>query len=239
MSFHLAFLPYYALIGVVAVATFIPPLNRLLDAVAVSFHFGTAQTGLGWTTESGAFHIPVFGHPGALLLYTSVLAVLLYRVAGRTVPDWRRLWRQVAVQGVPTTMTIITLVGVATVMAYSGMTFVLARGLTAAVGPLFPLLSPFLGLLGTVITGSNTNSNVLFGALQRDAARLLQMNPVLMAALQTAGGALGSMVAPAKVVLATATTGLAGREGPVIRITARYALLLTALMGFIGMLVQR
>ena len=124
-------------------------------------------------------------------------------------------------------------------MAYSGMTFVLARGLTAAVGPLFPLLSPFLGLLGTVITGSNTNSNVLFGALQRDAARLLQMNPVLMAALQTAGGALGSMVAPAKVVLATATTGLAGREGPVIRITARYALLLTALMGFIGMLVQR
>src|SRR5438132_1113550 len=239
MSFHLAFLPYYALIGVVAVATFIPPLNRLLDAVAVSFHFGTAQTGLGWTTESGAFHIPVFGHPGALLLYTSVLAVLLYRVAGRTVPDWRRLWRQVAVQGVPTTMTIITLVGVATVMAYSGMTFVLARGLTAAVGPLFPLLSPFLGLLGTVITGSNTNSNVLFGALQRDSARLLQMNPVLMAALQTAGGALGSMVAPAKVVLATATTGLAGREGPVIRITARYALLLTALMGFIGMLVQR
>src|SRR5438128_942746 len=228
-----------ALRGSASVATFIPPLNRLLDAVAVSFHFGTAQTGLGRTTESGAFHIPVFGHPGALLLYTSVLAVLLYRVAGRTVPDWRRLWRQVAVQGVPTTMTIITLVGVATVMAYSGMTFVLARGLTAAVGPLFPLLSPFLGLVGTVITGSNTNSNVLFGALQRDAARLLQMNPVLMAALQTAGGALGSMVAPAKVVLATATTGLAGREGPVIRITARYALLLAALMGFIGMLLQR
>src|SRR5207245_600430 len=112
---------------------------------------GPALRGLGWTTESGAFHIPVFGHPGALLLYTSVLAVLLYRVAGRSVPDWRRLWRQVAVQGVPTTMTIITLVGVATVMAYSGMTFVLARGLTAAVGPLFPLLSPFLGLLGTVI----------------------------------------------------------------------------------------
>src|SRR2546430_1725874 len=239
MSFHLAFLPYFALFGVLAVATFIAPLNRLLDAVAVSFHFGTAQTGLGWTTESGAFHIPVFGHPGALLLYTSVLAVLLYRVAGRTVPDWRRLWRQVAVQGVPTTMTIITLVRVATVMAYSGMTFVLARGLTAAVGPLFPLLSPFLGLLGTVITGSNTNSNVLFGALQRDAARLLQMNPMLMAALQTAGGALGSMVAPAKVVLATATTGLAGRGGALGCQPARLALFLTVLMGIIGMVVQR
>src|SRR5207253_4726496 len=121
---------------------------RLADAVAAECRFGIAQARLLWGPESGACHTPVCGLPGALLLYTSVLAVLLYRVAGRTVPDWRRLWRQVAVQGVPTTMTIITLVGVATVMAYSGMTFVLARGLTAAVGPLFPLLSPFLGLLG-------------------------------------------------------------------------------------------
>ncbi len=60
-----------------------------------------------------------------------------------------------------------------------------------------------------------------------------------MAALQSAGGALGSMVAPAKVVLATATTGLAGHEGQVMRITARYALLLTALMGLIGLLLPR
>src|SRR3989475_12574988 len=119
------------------------------------------------------------------------------------------------------------------------MTFLLARGLPGVVGLLFPFLSPFLGMLGTIITGNNTNSNVLFGVLQRDAARLLQLDPVPMAALQTAGGALGSMVAPAKVVLATATTGLAGQEGPVIRITARYALLLAALMGFIGMLLQR
>lgn len=238
MSFHLAFLPYYVLIGVVAVATFIAPLNRLLDAISISFHFDAAHTGLGWRTESGGFHIPVFGHPGALLLYTSVLTVLLYRFTGRTVPDWRLLWREVAAQGVPTTIAIMTLAGVATLMSYSGMTFVLARGLTAAVGPLFPLLAPFFGLLGTVITGSNTNSNVLFGALQRDAARLLRMDPVLMAALQTAGGALGSMVAPAKVVLATATSGLAGQEGQVMRVTARYALLLTALMGCIGMLLQ-
>ncbi|HET6946376.1 MAG TPA: L-lactate permease, partial [bacterium] len=95
---------------------------------------------------------------------------------------------------------------------------------------------PFIGLLGTVITGSNTNSNVLFGALQRDAAGLLRLDPVLMAALQSAGGALGSMVAPAKVVLATATTGLAGQEGQVMRVTGRYVLVLTAVLGLIGLI---
>jgi len=239
MSFHQAFLPYYTLIAVVAAATFVAPLARLLDEVTVTFQFRPVQTGRGWTTEGGAFHISLFGHPGALLLYTAVLTVLLYRVAGRRIPNWRAVWRGAAVQGVPTTVAIVSLVGVAVIMTYSGMTFLLAQGLTRVVGPLFPLLSPFVGLLGTVITGSNTNSNVLFGALQRDAASLLRMDPVLVAALQSAGGALGSMVAPAKVVLATATSGLAGQEGQVMRITARYALLLTALMGLIGLALQR
>jgi lactate permease len=64
------------------------------------------------------------------------------------------------------------------------------------------------------------------------------MDPVLMAALQTAGGALGSMIAPAKVVLATATTGLAGQEGQVMRITARYALAMTAALGLLGLVLQ-
>ncbi len=239
LSFHLAFLPYYTLIAVVGAATFVPPLNRLLAEIAVSFDFPPTRTGLGWETAGDVFHIAVFGHPGALLVYTALATVLLYRFAGRSVPDWRSVWRNVAAQGVSSTVTILSLVGVAVVMTYSGMTFLLAQGLTALVGPLFPLLAPMLGLLGTVITGSNTNSNVLFGALQRDAASLLRMDPVLMAALQSAGGALGSMVAPAKVVLATATSGLAGQEGQVMRITARYAVLLTAVMGLVGLLLQR
>lgn len=57
-----------------------------------------------------------------------------------------------------------------------------------------------------------------------------------MAALQSAGGALGSMVAPAKVVLATATIGLAGQEGQVMRLTGGYVLVMTGLLGFIGLI---
>jgi lactate permease len=101
-------------------------------------------------------------------------------------------------------------------------------------GSAFPLISPFIGLLGTIITGSNTNSNLLFGVLQRDGARLLAMDPILVASLQSAGGSVGSMLAPAKVVLGTATTGLAGKEGLVMRMTLPYAVLFTAVLGMIG-----
>jgi lactate permease len=238
MPFRVAFLPYYVLIVVVVVASVVPPLNRALERTVITFMFPSTSTNLGWTTETASFALPVAGHPGALLIYTTIISVILFTSIGRRRADWRLIRRGVIEQGVPTTVTILTLVGVAMVMTYSGMTFLLAQGMTAAVGALFPFLSPFLGLLGTVITGSNTNSNVLFGALQRDAATLLKMDPILMAALQTAGGALGSMVAPAKVVLATVTTGLAGQEGRVMRITARYALALTSLLALIGLGAQ-
>jgi len=238
MPFHVAFLPYYTLIAVVGLATFLNPLRSLLNGIDITFAFPSTVTGLGWRTDAGAFAISPFGHPGALLIYTVVIFLALFTLGRRRRPNWRSIWIGVSAQGIPTTLTIVTLVGVAMVMSYSGMTFLLARGVTGLVGPLFPLVSPLIGLLGTVVTGSNTNSNVLFGALQRDAARLLTMDPVLMAALQSAGGALGSMLAPAKVVLATATTGQAGQEGRVMRITARYALLFTVALGIVGWILQ-
>ncbi len=238
MGFHEAFLPYYTLIGVVGCATFVAPVRRLLESVVVTVRFAPVPTELGWPGEGGEVHLQIFGHPGALLLYAAALTVLLYRRRARAPASWPRVWAKVAAQGVPTSAAVVLLVAVATVMGSSGMTLLLAQGLVTLVGPLFPLLSPLVGLLGTVITGSNTNSNVLFGAVQRDAARLLGMDPVLMAALQTAGGSLGSMVAPAKVVLATATTGLAGQEGRVMRVTARYALVMTAALGLVGLALQ-
>jgi lactate permease len=237
MGFHEAFLPYYTLVGVVGAATFVSPVRRALESVALAVHFPAVPTGLGWPGEGGTVHLAPFAHPGALLLYACGLTVLLYRVRGKEVPDWGRVGRRVLRQGLPTSVAILLLVAVATVMASGGMTFLLARGLVAVVGPAFPLVSPLVGLLGTVVTGSNTNSNVLFGALQRDAARLLGMDPVLMAALQTSGGSLGSMVAPAKVVLATATVGLTGHEGQVMRLTVRYALAMTLSLGAVGLLL--
>lgn len=234
MSFHLAFLPYYLLIGIVGVATFIPPVARLLHAVQITIASPATVTALGWETPPARAAFPVLAHPGALILYAAGLTALAFARLGHR-PPWRQVWRGTVRQGLPTTITILALVAVAMVMVYSGMTNLLAERAASLAGRLFPLLSPFIGLVGTVITGSNTNSNVLFGALQRDAANLLRMDPVLMAALQSAGGALGSMVAPAKVVLATATTGLAGQEGRVMRITGRYVLVMTGLLGLIGL----
>jgi lactate permease len=118
-------------------------------------------------------------------------------------------------------------------MTDSGMTFALADGLRGIAGALFPLVAPFIGVLGAFMTGSNTNSNILFGALQRDTAGLLGFSGTVILAAQTTGGALGSMLAPAKIVVGCSTVGLGGQEGPVLRQGIRYGVIIAAIVGLI------
>ena len=87
----------------------------------------------------------------------------------------------------------------------------------AGAGAAFALLSPLLGWLGVAVTGSDTSSNSLFGALQVTAANQTGLNPVLMAAANSSGGVLGKMISPQNLAIAAAAVGLSGREGDVFR----------------------
>jgi lactate permease len=62
------------------------------------------------------------------------------------------------------------------------------------------------------------------------------LSAAVILAAQTTGGALGSMIAPAKILVGCSTIGLAGREGPVLRATLKYGLVITAFFGVFTML---
>ena len=105
-------------------------------------------------------------------------------------------------------------------------------------GSLYPLVSPWIGLLGAFMTGSNTNSNVVFGVLQQETAQLAGLSAALILAAQTTGGAIGSMIAPAKILVGCSTVGLSGQEGPVLKVTLRYGLVITGIIGIITLLAS-
>ena len=81
------------------------------------------------------------------------------------------------------------------------------------------------------MTGSNTNSNVMFGVLQQETANALGIATVTVASAQSIGGSLGSAIAPAKVLVGTAIVGLSGKENEVMRKTIPYCLLIVFLVG--------
>jgi lactate permease len=87
----------------------------------------------------------------------------------------------------------------------------------AGAGGAFALLSPILGWLGVAVTGSDTSSNSLFGALQVTAASKAGLSPVLMAATNSSGGVLGKMISPQNLAIAAAAVGMHGKEGDIFR----------------------
>jgi lactate permease len=128
---------------------------------------------------------------------------------------------------------IASMVGFAMMMDQTGMTYLLAIGLSRTLESVFPFLSPFIGLLGAFMTGSNTNSNVVFAGLQQQTAGLLGLPATVILAAQTTGGSLGSMLAPAKIIVGCSTAGLAGEEGQVLRRTIVYGVLITIVIGIV------
>jgi len=84
------------------------------------------------------------------------------------------------------------------------------------------------------MTGSNTNSNVLFGAFQVETALSLGISTRIMAAVQSAGGSLGSAIAPAKVLIGSTTVGLSGQENVVMNKSIPYCMVLVFILGVIA-----
>ena len=229
----MALAPYLLLIVVVTAAELWPWLHDTLNQIKLQLRFPEVQTGYGWTTEAGTGRtISVFGHAGALLAYVALIFFAVYSWSGYyTAGVGRRIVQRTVKSAVPSSIGIATMVGMAVVMDHAGMTYVLAAGLGNAAGPLYPLVAPYIGMLGAFMTGSNTNSNVVFAPLQQQAAELLGISVAVILAAQTTGGALGSMLAPAKLIVGCSTAGLAGEEGKVLKKTLAPGLIIAGVVG--------
>lgn len=109
-----------------------------------------------------------------------------------------------------TILTIACVLALAYVMNFSGQTIAIGQFL-AGTGPLFALLSPILGWIGTAVTGSDTSANALFSSLQAEAAKanasLAHCDPELFLASNTMGGVMGKMISPQSLAIAAVATG--------------------------------
>ena len=217
----LALAAYLILLLMAFSAKLIAPLAALLDRLRIAIDFPAASTALGWHVDAEPGRvISVFGHAGAILFYAGFIAYLLYRRAGyfQSQTVWRDIWRNVSRSAKKSSLSILALVAMASLMTHTGMTQIIARGISEAFSAqLYPLVAPFIGTLGAFMTGSNANSNVVFGALQQETANLLALSVPVILAGQTAGGSLGSVLAPAKIIVGCSTVGLGGQEAPVIK----------------------
>ena len=236
----LALSAYLILVFFTVVILLIPPIREFLGQVSIKIQFPQTVTTLGYVTPPGTNRsIRIFTHPGAILVYTSLASFFVFRCAKMVqLGAARRILRDTLKSMVSSSLSIALMVAMATVMQVSGMTEALAQGLANAAGKAFPLIAPWIGAIGAFMTGSNTNSNVVFAGLQMRTAELLSYSLAAILAGQTAGASVGSIAAPTKVVVGASTAGMAGREGDVLRALIGYTSVLVLFMSLLTWLAN-
>jgi lactate permease len=134
-------------------------------------------------------------------------------------------------------ITVMLIIGLAYLMNYSGLAYTLGQGV-ASTGGLFVLLSPFLGWVAVMLSGSDTSGNALFGNLQVVAARQLNLNPILFAATNSSGGVMGKMISPQNIATGLSVTKMVGQEGKVFARTFVHSIVLTLILGVLVAIQQ-
>ncbi len=181
--------------------------------------------------------------PGVIpFIPVALIVAMVHRLPPATaLGAWRRSLGQTA----RIALTLLMAVSMAQMMIRSasnlrslpGMMQALSLALAEAAGPAQPLVAPWLGALGAFITGSSTSSNILFSALQHDAAASLGLPRTLIVALQNAGSGLGNMISVLNIAAVCGVLGLRQAEGRLLRRLLIPTAALVALVGLAGWLL--
>ena len=236
MNLVQAFVPYVFLTVISLVVLLVGPVNQFLGQIRIGFAFPETTTGYQYITEATESFSPMapFTHASMFLLLASMAGLVYYRRKG-----WigkggvKRILLNTVTMMMPSCIALLGLVMMSRIMGGTGQTVVLAEGIAGVLGRAYTVLAPFVGLLGTFMTGSNMSSNILFGDFQMRTASLLKVNSAAVLGAQSAGGAIGSSISPSKIILGTTTADILGREGEAMKKVMLLALPATLLIGIL------
>ena len=229
MEVFRAYAPYLLIIVIFAIAQ-IGPIKDWLDKSpqTVSFNWPGLHVvnTKGEALMSLTFKLNWLPAAGTLLLIAGVLTMVVLRMGvGRAL----KVYAETLDHLKWAILTVASVLALAYVMNQSGQTITIGTW-AAGAGGFFAFLAAAIGWLGVAVTGSDTSSNALFGALQVTAAKGAGLSQTLLAAGNSSGGVLGKMISPQNLAIGAAAVGLAGKEGDLFRTVLKWSLLLILLM---------
>ncbi|MGW4022317.1 L-lactate permease [Streptomyces sp. NPDC005009] len=209
-----AYAPYALIVVIFSVAQ-IPAVKDWLAGADQTYDWPLLDVAGpdGEPVGGNVFTWPIVSTGGTLVLFAGVLTAAVIGVHARVaVKEWLATVHELRFA----ILTVTSVLALAYVMNLSGQAATIGH-FVAAAGAGLAFLSPVLGWFGVAVSGSDTSSNALFGALQVTAAQQSGLSPELLAAANSSGGVLGKMISPQNLTIACAAVGLAGREGDLLR----------------------
>ena len=180
------------------------------------------------------------------ILVSTLLALPFLRATGAQLSSSLRKWARRAPRPVLAAAVFFAL---AYLMNHSGkgldwrlaapahnMILVVADAAAAAFSRAYPLIAPFLGLLGGFMSGSEASSLALLTKLHLNTAERIGAAGLLVAAASGIGGGLASVISPAKLQNAAASIDRIGEEGRVIPVCFVISIAITAVCAVMTMI---
>ncbi|QCC56406.1 L-lactate permease [Natronorubrum bangense] len=237
MSLFKAWSPYLFLVVLLVLTRVIEPITEF---------FNSSLFVIEWSNILGTPHDAAiaWGHaPGLWLLVSAVVAIPLF---GMNTDQVSKAWREAGEKLISPLIALVFVIAMVQVMLLSGapdsapavgsMIEVLAVATADIFGPAYPAIAALIGALAAAMTGSNTASNITFGAFQFEAASELGFPTQIIVGAQAVGGAIGNLVAIHNIIAALATVGLVGQEGRIIRLNLIPLVYYAVFVGFWAML---
>ncbi len=175
--------------------------------------------------ESVNFAMKPLYLPGVVpFMLVAVITIFMHRMPGQKVA---LAWKDAFVKMKNPTIAMLFAVAMVEILkqsahgtaGYASMPLTMAEFVAGISGAVWPMVASYVGALGAFITGSCTVSNLLFADFQYGVASSIGSSHMIIVAMQSVGAAMGNMICVHNVVAASATVGLVGMEGTIIRRT--------------------
>ena len=234
MTLLLAWTPYL-LVAALLVLTRLPFLPFRGWLTSVSFTWSNiAGTSLSQSVE------PLY-LPGTIFILVALTTIFIHRMSK---DEARMAWSDAAHKMAGPALALLFAVGLVRVFIDSNtnasgldsMPLVLAEYVAGIAQGTWPFFAPIIGAMGAFVAGSNTVSDLMFALFQYGVADRIGTSRIVILGIQAVGGAAGNMICVHNVVAASATVGLVGREGALIRrtiIPMTYYLIVTGTLGLL------
>ncbi|RCW77285.1 L-lactate permease [Saliterribacillus persicus] len=234
MSLLMAWIPYL-LLGALLILTRLNflPVKAWLTSVSIGW-----EKILG--TEISATFQPLY-LPGTVFIVVVIITIFIHKMSGGAFTT------ALSVSGktlIGTAITLFTAVPMVRIFINSGlndagfasMPVELANQASQLLGSGWPIMAPFIGALGSFISGSATFSNMMFSLFQFNVADQVGLDPTSIVALQVLGANAGNMICVVNVVAAASVVGLVGKEGLIIRMTLIPMAIYAGVAGILGLI---
>ena len=206
------------------------PINEALSVFATQT---TIYTGENPTVISFSW----INTPGVWIFISALIGGLIQKAS---LKDFGRVLVDTLNQMKETMITMLSVLAVAKIMGYAGMISDISSFVIAITGSFYPFFAPWFGALGTFVTGSGTNSGVLFGQVQLEAAQALNANSLWIVALNSLGVAVGKMLSPQSLAIALSSVDSKGQDSKLLSMVLPYGavmIILMSILAFVGNMV--